>query len=399
MRVLYITSGHSQPYPHRFIDQFIGIALGKVAHRSEIFYWDESPDRVYRLIQLVKEFLPEYIFTIHGLCMNDRLVKLLKSYGAKVGIWFIDDPYDIDDSKGRLFEYDFIFTNEADCVPFYQKRGYKKTFYLPLGTEPDYYFPLIAPEKYKSDICFVGSPFPKRIELLRYLYRELPELHIKVVGPFWEQYLPAGADYVNYHFPPEEIRKYYCGTKINLNIHREAHENIISGVNLNTENIPAGSPNNRTFDIAATGAFQLVDYRVGLSEKYDLKTEIAVFRSKEDLVKKIHYFIDKIDEREVRAQAAYKRTREQNCFYHRLTEMIQLVEIEIRHERWHLMSPEILSRGKLIKGTGPAVYFLYNGKKYLIPSEQTFRLLEFRWEDLQIIPQDQLESIPNGITF
>lgn len=60
------------------------------------------------------------------------------------------------------------------------------------------------------------------------------------------------------------------------------------------------------------------------------------------------------------------------------------------------LSPEVRKMGKLIKGERPAVYFLYNGFKHLIPSLEAFKKLKFRWENLAILPQAEIDRIPSG---
>jgi hypothetical protein len=52
--------------------------------------------------------------------------------------------------------------------------------------------------------------------------------------------------------------------------------------------------------------------------------------------------------------------------------------------------------GTLVKGTGPDVYQLENGKRRLIPDMETFKKLGLRWESVQYIPDQDLSSIPVG---
>ena len=80
---------------------------------------------------------------------------------------------------------------------------------------------------------------------------------------------------------PEEAAELYARSKICLNIHLSAHKGV----------------NPRTFEIMATGSFQLVDERedyAGLVPEQDM----AVFRSTEELIEKISYYLAHEDERE-----------------------------------------------------------------------------------------------------
>lgn len=401
VRIFYITSGHKQPYPHKMIDQFISLSsLESYSHQLRYYQWSEDAAWQRSLLNEVKKYLPHYLFTIHGLNMNNDLIHKIKSYGTKVGVWFVDDPYDIDDNKERLYEYDFVFTNELECVPIYKKLGYTHVHYLSLGTHTGFYYPELPPAPYQADLTFVGSPFPKRVELLKFLHDRLPQLRMKVIGPFWDQYLPPKIDCVNYHIEPNEIRKFYNGAKINLNIHREYDENIIPGQNLNRERILANSPNNRLFDIAACKSFQLTDFRPGLVKYFDLENEMTVFNSEDDLVHKIRYYLEQAERRNLLANNAYYRTVNQHAFTHRLCEMARIVEVVILHEKWDLLFPDVFQEGKLMKGAqNPEVYFVYQGRKYLIPSVDVFNRLGCSWQNVTIVPDSHLELMPCGIIF
>ena len=80
---------------------------------------------------------------------------------------------------------------------------------------------------------------------------------------------------------PEKAAELYARSKICLNIHLPAHKGV----------------NPRTFEIMATGSFQLIDKRedyAGLVPEQDM----AVFRSTEELIEKISYYLAHEDERE-----------------------------------------------------------------------------------------------------
>lgn len=430
LKILYVTSGMEQNYPHKFIDQFIARSLESIsdAGEAQVFELNIHTDWQAKLLALIEKYNPEYVFTLHGCHMTSDCVERIKSYGAKTGIWFVDDPYDLDESKERLYGYDYIFTNEEGCVPIYQKLGYKESYNLALGVGEQYYFPEpVIPKslqnQYSSDICFVGSPFPKRVELLQILHNHFPEKVIRVIGPFWQPLLPRGVEVVNHHVTPEEVRKYYSNAKIVLNIHREYNEHLYSLQNLNQDGIRALSLNNRTFDIAACKVFQLVDERKSLAKYYDLQSEIVTYANSRELIQKIRYYLKRSFEMKRIAMNAYQRTMEEHRMCHRLEEMFRLVEVKHskgddgriaevtdRNEATNkeeqvtiaIQPLEVgqvlarLSEGSLIKGERSAVYLLLDGWKYLIPDVQTFQGLGLRWEDVDVVGQKEVDQVPNG---
>lgn len=63
-----------------------------------------------------------------------------------------------------------------------------------------------------------------------------------------------------------------------------------------------------------------------------------------------------------------------------------------------LTTPDSLRKGELFKtAQSPAVYFVFMGYKHEIPSREVFARLRFDWNQVKIIPQNELEKIPTGI--
>ncbi len=396
MRILYITSGVKQLYPHRLIDHSIETALNSLMDETQVYHIDSSKSWDNELVALVQNYEPDYVFTIHGGVLTQELVQRLKSLGTIMGIWFIDDPYDIDESVGKLHDYDLVFTNEESCVSVYQGYGYR-AYYLSLGTLPEFYYPEIVEGIYQSQVCIVGSPYPRRVEIVKYLLDNLPKDTLKIVGPYWYEYFPGRKElinrYVNYH----EIRRFYNGAKINLNIYRNDDEHVIPNYQVNTEKIPANSPNNRTFDIGICKAFQLSDIRLGLGKIFDLETELITFENERDLLEKINYYLQNPDKCNQIAKKIYYKVIEKHCFRQRLLKMIGWAKEIIIEEVSKIVTPDVLQQGKIIKAKGPAVYFVYQNRKHLIPSEDVFDRLKLRWEDMQEVDDWALKSILKGL--
>lgn len=400
MKVLYITSGFNGGYPHQFIDQFIKTSFNSVSHQMRHF--DLVPNLGWhrKLYQVIDSFNPDYVFTIHGGYMTESIVQRIKESGCKVGIWFVDDPYDIDASKQKLFSYDYIFTNEKECIPVYNRHGFPRVFHLPLGVQTAFYRPQRIEGQYYSDLCFVGTPFPERINILKYLVAKLPRLSYTIIGPQWSSYLSGRARVINHPLGPGEVSKYYNGARINLNIHRNEVEQFNPALVLNQERIRASSPNNRTFDIAACRSFQIVDNRRGLEEYYDLKKELVTFDDKTDLAKKVEYYLNSSEERSLIANRAYRRTLQHYTFEQVLNRMLSTVENNLLDEirvAIRCLNGRGEMGGKLVKGAGPAVYFLHHGRKYSFPNEETFLQLGCHWEHINIMSEHELNSIPSGM--
>lgn len=397
MKILYITSGHLF-YPHKFLDNFITAALNSISqHQVQVYEVNVYSDWQPRLFALMQSFKPDFVFSIHGSNFSPQLVQKLKSYGARVGMWFVDDPYDIDSSKQRLFGYDFVITTERNCVPYYYRAGVAKAFYVRFGTEKQYYFPEEVIEHYKSDICFLGSPFPGRIELVKSVAEKFPGKRFWLVGPNWGRYIKGNVVCFNNPVEPTSARKFYCGARINLNIHRGSAEQLY-GQSLNREGITPSIPNVRTFDIAACKAFQLVDYKPGLEECFDLGRELITFTDRRDLLEKIDYYLHHPEKCREIAELAYRRTINQYRLEDSLIYLFTIVEREMSLEQKAMPRAEVQKAGFLVRGDKrPAVYWVFGGTKHEFPSREMFNRLKLNWDDIQLWRQEDIDQIPSGM--
>ena len=82
----------------------------------------------------------------------------------------------------------------------------------------------------------------------------------------------------------------YSKTKICLNIHDGRHK----------------SPNPRTFEILATGTFELIDERESYGGLLQEGRDLIQFRDVEDLLFKIDYYLLHEDEREAIAASGHR---------------------------------------------------------------------------------------------
>lgn len=111
--------------------------------------------------------------------------------------------------------------------------------------------------------------------------------------------------------PGEAISIIYAGSKINLNI--------------SLKGIEQGTPL-RIFDILGAGGFVLSSYCPETAELFEEDKEIVMFRTPEELIEKISYYLTHDAEREKIAAAGQKKVL--SCYTHekKLRELLQWVE-------------------------------------------------------------------------
>jgi len=65
----------------------------------------------------------------------------------------------------------------------------------------------------------------------------------------------------------------------------------------------------------------MTEYATGLEHCYKLEEEIVTYKSQDDLIKKIKYYLNHLKEREKIAQAGYKRTIQDHTYEKRFRDI------------------------------------------------------------------------------
>ncbi len=86
---------------------------------------------------------------------------------------------------------------------------------------------------------------------------------------------------------------------------------------------------------------------------------------------------------------------------------LRLKSDKIYQEKWAgskelrklLISPQVLENAQHIKSDKPSVYLVYNNKKHHIPNRDIFNRLNLSWENVKILPQEEVDTIPTGLTI
>ena len=92
-----------------------------------------------------------------------------------------------------------------------------------------------------------------------------------------------------------------------------------SRINLNYFNVQCvNSPTVRIFDVMACGGFLLTEYRPFIKEMFRIGEELDVFRSREEQVEKIQYYLNHENERKEIARAGQERVLREHRYRNRL---------------------------------------------------------------------------------
>lgn len=276
-------------------------------------------------LKVTKQFRPDLLFVIKGESILPEMLKKLKVQAGATVCYIWDDPFysyagTYSDKYRRtnfekgLRQYDYIFVYDRFYVEKIRERGAERVAYLPLAASPSQYGPVeINPKdqiKYSYDICFVGVPYPNRVEILD----SLKKYKLGVFGDGWESYFFQKGQPLPPYFKGRaqgaEVVKLYLCSKIVLNIHDpEAREGL----------------NTRTFDVLSCGAFELVDHKKAVEEHFNVQEEIVVYRNAEELQDLVAYYLEHPAERKALVEKGRKKVLARHTWLNRMTEAVSLL--------------------------------------------------------------------------
>lgn len=269
---------------------------------------------------------PDLVLVLNGIhAFPPEQAQALKQYGVKTAVWFADDPYFTDVSSQIAPLYDYVFTHEMGCVPFYQGLGCPNVHYLPLAASRKVFYPQPVGSEYRTDICFIGTGFWNRIAFFDQISRYLTGKKVMISGGLWTRLkaYPRLKHRITLAGTPfEQTAAYYSGAKIVVNLHRAAED---SQHNKNSRRLPALSVNPRTFEMAACGTLQLTDIRQDLNEFYIPGSEIETYTSAQEWIEKVEYYLNHEDRRREVALRGLHRTMKEHTYRHRLIQLLTTV--------------------------------------------------------------------------
>lgn len=244
----------------------------------------------------------------------------LRRRGVITVMWFLEDYLRFTYWKelGRYF--DFMFTiQKGRCLEAIREAGAGVVHYLPAACDPGIHTPqqLTAEERARwgSPVSFVGAGYHNRQQM----FASLADMPFKIWGTEWPDCRPFDklVQESGRRLTPVEYTKIFNSTDVNLNLHSSTERD---GVEPNGDFV-----NPRVFELASTGAFQLVDERELLPELFTPGVEVATFRNLSEMKEKIDYYLRHPEERRKMAEAARARALSQHTYAHRIKEMLSVI--------------------------------------------------------------------------
>ena len=315
MKILYIRSGYGQIY--RYLESFILQALQAL----NVKYIDIHPlEEIEMMKKKVELFQPDAAIALVGYLVPISFIEWLKEKKIKTAVWLTEDPYYTDRSLQLLPSFDIIHSISKQSVEYYKELGFKKVFHTALGTDLKTYSKRPM-QKYEADICLVGYPYKERVNFVNRLLAETT-YSLTLAGD-WQRQFPSIVNNKRVKLfkwrKPQIVASLYSSAKIVINLHRSA----LHDFNENSANIMNTSINNRTFDIAACSAFQLIDWQEDLPLYFTPHEEIVAYHSMDQLFQLIDYYMQHPHLRKTIAQNGQQRVIHEHTFLHRIKKLLE----------------------------------------------------------------------------
>ena len=263
---------------------------------------------------------PDLVIAIAQAPLDAPIIDRLKQLKVPIVFWFVENFRTLPYWENVASHYDYFFTiQRGEFFEKLEKAGATNVGYLPQAASPTCHTPLelTADEKLRwgSDLSFMGAGYPNR----RQFFNGLLDYDFKIWGTEWELESEVGERVMNKNvrLAPEEYIKIFNASKINLNLHSSS---VPSGIDPVSDFV-----NPRVFEVAACGAFSLVDARDELPPLMEPGKEIETFSSLTELREKTDYYLRNSDERNKIANAGRKRVLADHTFERRMTELLRVV--------------------------------------------------------------------------
>lgn len=267
-----------------------------------------------------EEFQPDMVLAMAQAPLGKSLLLRLRRAGIRTAMWFVEDF--------RIFTYWQVYAPLYDIFAVIQKEpflselktiGQSNSLYLPLAALPSFHKRISLGEDEKkyfgSDISFMGAGYPNR----RVAFRPLAGKDFKIWGSDWdgEGILKRNIQRAGERISEQDSLKIYSASKINLNLHSSLDSQRIISM--------GDFVNPRTFELAAIGAFQLVDQRLLMDELFP-GGMLATFDSIEGLYKSIAHYLEHPDERAAMAQKARQHVLAEHTYERRMRRLLDFTE-------------------------------------------------------------------------
>jgi spore maturation protein CgeB len=208
--------------------------------------------------------------------------------------------------------YDLVISSFPPTLDWFRHKGIPAEMNR-LGFEPKV-LSFLKPEDRTFDVTFIGSFFAgvhsSRATFLESLCDRIEEMRI------WG----TGIDQLSLTSP---IRRCYMGQAWGCEMYQILRK---SKITLNHHGDIAPYANNmRLYEATGVGTLLITDWKENLHEMFEPGKEVVCYKSPEECLELIQYYLGHNEEREIIAHAGQERTLKEHTYYQRMQELVAIV--------------------------------------------------------------------------
>lgn len=274
-----------------------------------------------RLLQICKTYKPDLFIEAGGWNILPDTISGLKKIGITTALWTVDPPRKFQEIIKAAPFYNFVFCQGTEAVEILSKYRHEHLYWIPFACDPDFHKPSLLSfeekEKYKSDICFVGSGWTSLYSDRHKHLEQLTNFNLGIWGPGWAEsnnqillpFIKGG------FIKPTEWIKIFSAAKIVFHSHFTDPDG----------QIPCYQASPRVFEAMACGAFLLVDNQPDVLKLFKDKYHLTIFRTKEELKELTKYYLKNDKERKRIANHGRDIVLKQHTFKHRIKDILTII--------------------------------------------------------------------------
>lgn len=260
---------------------------------------------------------PDLVLALSQAPLSLAVLEQLRRKKILTAMWFVENVRHLTYWQQVATGYDFWFIMQKEpCITMLKQAGARHVAYLPLAADPAIHRPLQLTERerdeYGADVSFLGAGYHNRRLLLPTLLNH--GWSFKLWGNEWGEAgsLQSVLQRNGARVDTETSVKIFNATTINLNLHS------YTGPGFDPE---GDGVNPRTFEIAACGAFQVVDDRSLLSELFTASM-MGIVQSPNQLVPVTKAFLHDPAARTAMATEARRQVLLRHTYSHRMETLL-----------------------------------------------------------------------------
>ena len=263
---------------------------------------------------------PDLVLAMAQAPLSMPVLEQLRKKKVLTAMWFVENFRHLTYWQQVASGYDFWFVMQQQaCIDALSRAGAKQVTYLPLAANPEVHRPIECREEereeFEADVSFLGAGYPNRRQLLPNLLNH--GWSFKLWGNEWGNpgVLGTALQRDGARIDSETSVKIFNLTKVNINLHS------FTGTGFDPD---GDGINPRTFELAACGAFQVIDTRTLLSQHFD-DSMLAILQNPEDLVPVVQRYVHDSGARQAMAEASRHHVLAHHTYVHRMEMLLATV--------------------------------------------------------------------------